>query len=408
MNPSTRQYIVAHRSEDVRLLALKGSKDKDVDMALALRQIAGWQTACVKLPSWASVEGLLYPPHLSMEQCSGEAAARYKSDVVKSLIAAGAIGQDSFVDLTGGFGVDFFFISEWFRGSDYVEQDEQLCHISSSNFALLGRHANVVCDDATAYIRRMDRHSLAFIDPSRRDIHGCRTYSLADCTPNVLELRHDLLAKTDLTLMKLSPMLDWRKAVNDVGRANVRRVHIVSVGGECKELLIEMQSRPLSTGVYNTETSLSVVCVNILPDGHAERFVYTPSGRDAAHVVSPCISDYLYEPNASIMKAGCFQEISAAYGLQPISPNSHLLSGSTLQATFPGRRFHISAISSMNRRELKTALAGVTKANITTRNFPLAASELRRRLKLSDGGDTYIFATTDACGAHVLLVCTKC
>ncbi len=374
-----RQYAEA----DVRQLALRGTKDSEVDLPFALDQIAGRQTARHKLPSWAAVDGIVYPPHLSMEQCSSEQTARYKSRLVGS--------GSTLVDLTGGFGVDFAFLARGFGRAVYVERQEHLCAIARENFRLLGlSQAEVVCGDSADYLLSMSPVDVIYADPARRDGHGARTYGISDCTPDVLALRDLLLAKAQYVLLKLSPMLDWRKAVGDLGERCVREVHIVSVGNECKELLL----------LLGGGNGRRLFCVN---DDH----VFEPTTQATPTPQTVHSPHYLYEPNASIMKAGCFDELSQHYGVAPIARDSHLFLSCDFVAGFPGRSFQIDAVTTMNKRDLKETLHGLTQANVTVRNFPLTVAELRRRLKLSEGGSTYIFATTLATGDRRLFVCHK-
>ena len=402
MHSATQDYILQHANDDVRQLALQGTKNPEVDLPWALDQIAGRQQARTKLPSWAAMEGILYPSHLSMEQCSSEQTARYKA----SIVGEGAL----MVDLTAGFGVDLAFISQHFQRAVHVEQQEKLCAISSENYRFLGlNHIEVVCTDGINYLQRLDHADLIFIDPARRDEHGGRTYGIADCTPNVLEIREELLQKADRVLLKLSPMLDWRKAVSDLGSDDVCEVHIVSVANECKELLLVLKGNAVKSN-EGEKKALRVVCVNLLPDNREESFEYSLL-RDEV-VSKPPLGEvwrglYLYEPNASIMKAGCFDKVSERFGMSQLSANSHLFVSEREVGGFPGRHFLINQVCSMNKRELKSALAGISQANITVRNFPMSVAELRRRLKLTDGGITYIFATTLADNSHVLLICQR-
>jgi len=395
VNESTWQFIRQHVDDDVRKLALQGSKDAAVDMSMALQQIAGRQTARRKLPSWAAVEGLVYPPHLNMEQCSSEQTARYK---------AGLVGEGRrYVDLTGGFGVDFYWMSQGFQERVYVEQNEALCAISTENFRLLGLACTTCCDDATTYLTNMAEADVIYLDPARRNDQGGRTYDIRDCTPNILELLPLLQEKARKVVLKLSPMLDWRKAVADLGQ--VSEVHIVSVGNECKELLLVLEP---------TEQPLRIVCVNddqlfevreppsTLPTPPSP-LLPPPSSFHPPHSTF----HFLYEPNASIMKAGCFEAVATRYPVRQVAPNSHLfLSDEDIQ-DFPGRRFQIVAVSSMNKHDLAAALSGLRAANITVRNFPMRVDLLRKKLKLKDGGDHYIFATTGADNAHQLFICRK-
>ena len=347
-------------------------------------------------------------------------------------------------DLTGGFGVDFSFTSCAFASATYVERNAQLCHMVEHNLPLLGiDNAKVVCADAVDYLSTLDMQTMIFLDPARRDQHGAKTVMLADCTPDVVQLLPQLLKKSRFTMLKLSPMLDWHKAVEDL-QGTVREVHIVSVGGECKELLLvlseEIESElkvfcaDLEAGGGSAEAGLSGGSSSSSCSGLSSEpsFPRTPSSPSApSHPSTPSLSAFLFvyapgsscpapnsklktqnskflhEPNASIMKAGCFDELAAAYGVSPVSRNSHLFLSAEPVDGFPGRSFSIERVTTLNKRELRQALAGIEKANIATRNFPLSVAELRKRLKLKDGGDVYIFATTTAEDEHLLLISHK-
>ena len=412
-------FIRHHADDDVRQLALRGTKDPEVDLPFALDQIAGRQTARRKLPSWAATEGIVYPPHLSMEQCSSEQTARYK---------AGMAGRGHrLVDLTGGFGVDFSVMAQGFAEAVYVERQASLCEIADRNFCLLGlRQAAVVCGDGTDYLQTMPPADLIYIDPARRDAHGGRTYGIADCTPDVLSIRDLLLEKAERVIIKLSPMLDWRKAVADLGPQYVREVHIVSVANECKELLLLLgkgESFRLfcvnddtgfeAYGAYGTNGADGANGTNGAngadgADGAYRTYrTYGTYGTYRAYGAYGFHPHFLYSPNASIMKAGCFEEVAARFSLYQLAQNSHLFVSDKLVEDFPGRVFQIDAVTTMNKRELRQHLQGMTQANITVRNFPLSVAELRKRLKLSEGGSTYIFATTLADGDKVLLICSR-
>ena len=524
---TTAEFIQEYREKDTRQLALRSARFPDVDMPYALDQIKGWQTARRKLPTWAACDGIVYPPHLSMEQCSSEPTAQYKLNLamewarrvesselrvesseegvesserevessereVESLElrvenSEGEVESSEFrvensegevknfssgqpatlnsqlstlnpqpatlnsqlstlnchasrmTDLTGGFGVDFSFTSCAFASATYVERNAQLCHMVEHNLPLLGiDNAKVVCADAVDYLSTLDMQTMIFLDPARRDQHGAKTVMLADCTPDVVQLLPQLLKKSRFTMLKLSPMLDWHKAVEDL-QGMVREVHIVSVGGECKELLLVLSEE--------IESELKVFCADLEAGGSGEAglsggssgssssscsslssepsFPRTPSSPSAPSNASLFVyapsafrpapnsklktqnSKFLYEPNASIMKAGCFDELAAAYSVSPVSRNSHLFLSAEPVDGFPGRSFSIERVTTLNKRELRQALAGIEKANIATRNFPLSVAELRKRLKLKDGGDVYIFATTTAEDEHLLLISHK-
>ena len=409
-NQATIDFIRQHQDEDVRQLAFLGSKYPEVDMPFALDQIRGRQMARAKLPRWASIDGIIYPPHISMEQCSSEVTAMYKAELAARLLdrrwqksqnppkVDTSLSGDAvdFIDLTGGFGVDFSYMAARLgMKAIYVEKQAHLCEAAKKNFELLGlENAEVRNADGVEALHSLSRVSLIFIDPARRDDAGNKVVSLQDCTPDVTLLQDEMLEKADFVIIKLSPMLDWHRAVSEL--KHVREVHVVSVGNECKELLLVLSAQ-------SENAHLEVYCVN---DNQVEHYdVEDASAVDIAVDVSPM--EYLYEPHASLMKAGCFGVLTARYGVKMLAKNSHLFVSNKPMEDFPGRAFCIKAISSFNKKELKRQLSDITKANIATRNFPLSVAELRKRLKLKDGGDTYIFATTLSDESHVLLICEK-
>ena len=428
MNDETREFVAMHRDEDVRELALKAKRVDGLDLPLALDQIAGWQIASKKLPQWASCEGIVYPPHISMEQCSSQFTAQYKSEIAQTLLKPATtvrarvsdsaesdtlVAKRAMVDLTGGFGVDFSYLARGFSQATYVERQRHLCDLAAHNMAALGLdQARIVCGDGVEYLRQMDPVDFIYLDPARRDEHGARTYAIEDCTPNVLELRNLLLAKSQCTLVKLSPMLDWRKAVADFDGA-VREVHIVATGNECKELLLVL-GRPAHSDARDGVDGAGshwrlaphVFCVNDDQRIDYDSATYTQGLRIGGKPL-PEAKNYLYEPNASIMKAGCFDLVEERFGVTQIGPSSHLFVSEQQIADFPGRGFAIEAVGSMNKKDTKRLLNGAKQANIAVRNFPLTAPQLRKKLKLADGGTVYLFGTTMQGGGHVLLRTSK-
>lgn len=436
MNQATQDFIRQHQDDDVRQLAFLGSKYPEVDMPFALDQIRGRKMARVKLPRWASLEGIIYPPHISMEQCSSESTALYKAELAARLLGlpASSYGIEmkaeneiEFVDLTGGFGVDFSYIAARLGlKSMYVERQAHLCEAAKENFGRLGLKNAIVkngdgievlhsfhpkkkdaasADDSLGITYDQPRSllktnlglKLIFIDPARRDDAGNKVVSLKDCTPDVTVLQEEMLSKADYVIIKLSPMLDWHRAISEL--SHVREVHVISVNNECKELLLVLSAR-------NMGGNLRIYCVN-----DAQSFVCDEMDMESSSVkIAPSTLEemqYLYEPNASLMKAGCFGVLSGRYDARMLSKNSHLFVSQAPIEAFPGRSFRIIAVSSFNKKELKRHLSGITKANIATRNFPLSVAELRKRLKLKDGGETYIFATTLSDESHVLVITEK-
>ncbi len=429
---TTSEFVKQFRQADPRKLALQASRYPDVDMPYALNQIQGWQTAQRKLPSWAACDGVVYPPHLNMEQCSSEATARYKQQVARRWAERiPNASRTSMTDLTGGFGVDFSFTSRCFDCATYVERNASLCDVVSANLPRLGiRNATVECAEAEAVLEQTEPQTMIFLDPARRDEHGAKTVLIADCTPDVCQLLPSLMQKSQFVMLKLSPMLDWHKAIVDLD-GKVREVHIVSADGECKELLlvlapdgnpevqvfcVDIQSRPDSEGQYPRSEFVYSIGGEAEPQPTNSTFNIQNSKLPSATNLTLNIehltlninnSTFLFEPNASVMKAGCFDEIARAYGVSAISRNSHLFLSDRETDGFPGRTFVIDAVTTMNKRQLRQTLSGMKQANIAVRNFPLSVAELRKRLKLSDGGDTYIFATTTSDGDHILMLTHK-
>ncbi len=389
ISSETLLFIEQNSRADVRTLALQAKKYPQVDMAMAVVQIAGRQIAKVKLPSWHRTEGLLYPKHLSMEQCSSEVTALYKASLVEG---------DSFADLTGGFGIDSSFLSQKFKKADYVERQAELCELASHNFPLLGLDIDVHHADGVEYLKRMDPVDCLFLDPARRDGHGGKTVAISDCEPDVSALEDLLVEKAKTVMVKLSPMLDLSLALKTL--KYVREVHIVSVNNECKELLLILQKQSISPDI-------SIHCEHIVNDLH-QHFVFTQEQeRTSDCPLASVVEAYLYEPNASILKAGAYRSLTQAYPCCKLHVSSHLYTSTQFIEDFPGRRFQVEAVSGFGKKELKTFLQGMEKANLTIRNFPSSVAELRKRLKLKEGGEDYLFATTLADESKVLIRCKK-
>lgn len=387
-----RQFIEEHKNDDVRALALQAGKYGGFDFQFALRQIAGWQIARQKLPSWAATEGLVYPPHLSMEQCSSELTAKYK---------AALCSGDSLTDLTGGFGIDCAFMSVNFQSSCYVERNEDLCKIAEHNFKMLQLpNVSVNCAEAADFLANMPRADVVYLDPARRDKNGKKTVSIGDCEPDVTKLKDLLLSKAGVIWVKFSPMLDLNLALKDI--PEITEAHVVAVNNECKELLLKIAQDGMRGDV-------KIVCANLKKAGDMELFAQNRSDEESAaclYADRPYV--FIYEPNVAILKGGLYKSVSEKFGVKKLHQNSHLYTSEELNEEFPGRKFRVLSVFSMNKKELKRELADVSKANVSIRNFPLSAEELRKRLKLKEGGDIYIFATTLRNGDKVLVKCVKC
>ena len=386
----TLRFIEENARADVRSLALQAKKYPQVDMAMAVVQIAGRQIAEAKVPSWYRTEGLLYPKHLSMEQCSSEATAIYK---------AGLVEGDTFADLTGGFGIDCSFLSRKFKQADYVERQSELCELAEHNFPLLGLKIGVHNEDGVEYLKQMHPVDVLFLDPARRDGHGGKTVAISDCEPDVSALEDLLVEKAKKVMVKLSPMLDLSLALKAL--KYVREVHIVSVNNECKELLLILEK---------STDSLEIVihCEQITSTGEHQHYAFTQEQeRTSDCPLAAEVGAYLYEPNASILQAGAYRSLTQAYPVKKLHASSHLYTSPYYIEGFPGRRFQVEAVSGFGKKELKTLLQGLEKANLTIRNFPSSVAELRKRLKLKEGGECYLFATTLSDESKVIIKCRK-
>ncbi|WP_300910043.1 SAM-dependent methyltransferase [uncultured Bacteroides sp.] len=401
LNNDILRFIREHSKDDVRTLALQAPKYPGVDMPAALTQIAGRQAAAEKIPSWHKVEELVYPRHLSLEQCSSEATARYKASLIPALPAG------TLTDLTGGFGIDCAFLSSKFQQATYVERQEELCEIAAHNFPQLGlTHIRIENTDSVRHLQEMSPVDWIFIDPARRDGHGGKTVAIADCEPDVSALETLLLAKAQHVMVKLSPMLDLSLALQEL--KHVQEAHIVSVNNECKELLLILGHADLAP------EEIPIHCVNLqakggrcMPDGQPA-FCFTRAQEQAsASIYADIPGKYLYEPNASLLKAGAFRSIARIYRVEKLHPNSHLYTSELPVEGFPGRCFQIAGLCTLNKKEMKATLGNTKKANITVRNFPASVAELRKRLKLAEGGDVYLFATTLGNEQKVIIKCNK-
>lgn len=384
----TRLFIEEHINDDTRTLALQAARYPDIDFRYALTQIEGWQTAKEKLPMWASCKGVLYPPRISMEQCSSEITARYKAS-----LAAG----NRLADLTGGFGIDFSYMAQKFSHAIYVERNSKLCEIATHNFSLL-KQANIeiINDHCENILHTLPQCDCIFVDPARRNDNGGKVVSLELCEPDITQLEQAIMEKSKKAIIKCSPMLDIHAACSKL--KNIAQIHIVAVNNECKEVLL------ILTKEKQIEKELH--CINIHGD-KTQRFCTTIQ-QDSSEIRYTCnISNYLYEPNAAIQKAGCHGAIARRWNIEKLHPNSHLYTSDKLIEDFPGRIFTVEAKSSFSKSEIKSLTNGITKANITIRNFPETVQNLRKRLKINEGGDIYLFATTLFDGTRTLIKCKK-
>ena len=378
MNTATRDFIEKHLKDDVRQLALQKFPD-DVDNILVLNQIEARQLLSKKVPSWASNPDLLFPKHLSIEQCSSELTAKYKASIIS--------GGDIFVDLTGGLGIDSYFLSEKFKTSYYIENQKELCDLAEHNFGVLGRKITVVNSDAETFLSKNHNFDLIFIDPARRDIYNRKMVSLHDCSPDVIDLQNILIKNAKNVLIKVSPMLDISLITNEL--QSISEIHIVSVKNECKEILIKIEP--------GFEREIKYFCVNFIGNDlkSVQFFEFSENSESSANSeFAPTIKHYLYEPNASLMKSGAFKLISQRFAIEKLHVNSHLYTSDNLISDFPGRIFEVVGFAPFNKKIKKELLNDITEASVATRNFPLSANGLRKTLNIKESDKNFVFGTT--------------
>lgn len=394
MNTATRDFIESHLKDDVRQLALQKFPD-DVDKMLVLNQIEARQLLSKKVPSWASNPDLLFPRHLSIEQCSSELTAKYKASIIE--------GGDIFVDLTGGLGIDSYFLSEQFKTSYYVENQKELCDLAEHNFTVLGRKITVVNEDSESFLSKNQNFDLVFIDPARRDIYNRKMVSLHDCSPDVVKLVEtfpEMSPRKPSFLIKASPMLDISLITNEL--RNISEIHIVSVKNECKEILIKIEP--------GFDDEIKYFCLNFVGNDlkSAQLFEFSEHSESSANSdYAPAIKRYLYEPNASLMKSGAFKLISQRFAIDKLHVNSHLYTSDNLIPDFPGRVFEVVGFAPFNKKVRKELLNDITEASVATRNFPLSANELRKNLNLKESDKNYVFGTTLIGEKKVVILCKK-
>lgn len=386
---TNEDFILQHRTEDVRQLALRRVPE-GVDHTWCMQQIEGWQLARKKLPRWAETQGVWFPPRLSMEQCSSEQTATYKEQLLLRLLPLEE-DRKKMIDLTGGLGIDFSYLARHFHRAIYAEQLPHLCDLARHNMPLLGlERAEIVCQ--VSDVSSLDEDfSLIYLDPARRDTAGKKTVAIEDCTPDVAAMQDSLRTHARYIIIKLSPMLDITQALRSL--RGVREVHVVSVRGECKELLLVISNEDAACLTYH--------CVNL--DSDDPIVVCDDKERNAPPLVASHIGHFIYEPNASVLKAGTQNHLCHTLGVEKLHPISNLFTSNERVAGFPGRCFRITGVSDFSKQGVKSLLCGITQANLTVRNFPTSVAELRKKLKLKEGGDTYLFATTQADGKKILI-----
>lgn len=374
------RFAREHRGDDPLKLLLQQKRYSGIDLRLVVQQLEGQRQASAKWPTLAACADYWYPPRLNREQSSSETAARYKARLFA------ALGGGTLADLTGGMGVDAYFLSQEAARADYFELDAELTAIAEHNFSALGAE-HIVCHSGDS-LAQLPAADLLFIDPARRDTRGRRVAAFEDCTPNLLESLPRLLASCRHLMVKASPMIDLRLALGQLAAA--REAHIVAVGGECKEVLFVLDGGPAA----GRPQECRIRCANLWHSGAEDFFDFTLTEEAAAvPTFATAMGRYLYEPNAALMKGGCHNLVSERFGLGKLARNTHLYTSDTLLDSFPGRRFEVLSEAPLNAKDIRRLLPE-GKAHVTARNYPMPAAELQQKLKLHEGGALTIVAAT--------------
>lgn len=380
-------FIQTHSSANPTSLRLKYGKEREAVIA----QIEARQKARTKLPRWFAEPRLVFPAAVSVEQSSSEVTARYKAEVMSRM------GAQSIIDATGGMGIDSFFFSNCFNTVTYIERNQQLTERARYNFSILqADNIQCICDDSIDFLSRWKgKADWLYLDPARRTADQRRVVGLTDCEPDITKYLPLFLEKAHCILIKVSPLLDLTQTLLEV--PNITTIHVVAVENECKEVLLE---------IGTPSPDLTVKTVNLKTDGSRQAFDFDRAAESTASVTFSNPLAYVYEPNAAVLKAGAFRSVASAFQLSKIAPHSHLYTSERLIPQFPGRAFEVINTVKADKKALTPYLTN-EKANLTLRNFPGTTDELRKKLKLKDGGDVYLLATTLANGDKRLLVCKK-
>jgi len=388
LKTAVQEFIRTHEDDDPASLMLQAKKFPSIPMKEVVLQIQSRKKAKSKLPKWFSTNNIVFPPVLSLEQCSSEITAQYKSTLV---------GGGKMADLTGGMGVDTYSLSQSFNENHYVEQQEYLADLARHNFAVLGpSNIQVHHKSADLFLETCDSDfDLIFIDPARRDSNQKKVFRLSDCEPNLDKILPKILSKTSRVLIKASPLLDIKGAIRDL--SCVSEVHVVAVKGEVKELLFIIDK-----SAFSGQPQIKCVDLNNTTTTHFE-FSFSMEEKSNRAYGNPM--KYLYEPNAAILKGGAFNSIAESFNLIKMHPNTHLYTSNQVEEGFPGRIFEVLETISLSKKTLRRQVPEM-KANITVRNYPLSVDQIRKKSGLKEGGEKYILGFSDL-HSPKLVLCQK-
>ena len=390
--PELRDFIHEHINDDTAELLLAARKYPDIDVPFVVEQIEARRRLKGKLPEWYENKDIIMGGRVPAEQCSSELTARYKQSIVKG---------ESLCDMTGGMGVDFWYMSEGMERAIYTERNEELCSIAKHNFQVLQtlRPEYVIrCGDGRELpIPSVD---IIYLDPARRAGDGSRVYAMEDCEPNIVEWQDELLKHAKMVLVKLSPMVDLTDVLRKL--KGVKELHIVGVKNECKEVLVKAHALDDSACAGCVE----VHCVDFLTSGKIE-YVFSLLGGMEISLTDGGVKRYLYEPDVTLMKAGAFGSLCARYPVWQLDVDTHLMTSDEWIPEFPGRVFEVEEMIPFSSKVLKRLKKEIPQANIAVRNFVMTADELRKKTGIKDGGEVYLFGAKVKDMGQMLLICRK-
>jgi len=400
LQPEIQKFIINNLEKNTDRLLLNSSKFPEIPMREVVTQIQIRQKATSKFPTWISTKNLIFPSNLSYQQASSEQTAQFKSELVSG---------KTFVDLTGGFGVDTYFFSKQFQNGFYVEQQNDLTEIVRYNYQVLGvSNVKIYPQNLTDFLAKIPANfskkelpfDLIYLDPARRNTINRKVVRLSDCTPNLLEILPQLLKYGKQVLLKTSPLLDISQAVKELGF--VQKVWVVAVKNECKELLFLLQKNHFESEFENSPENLPICAVNLEND-YRQIFDFQQLDEKNTDFVVGLPEKFLFRPNSAILKSGGFKSIGKKFGLKKLHPNSHLYTASKIHPSFSGKIYRILQVCKFSKKEILKHLPD-KKANIATANFPMTPSQIYQKLKIKSGGNQYLFGTTNLKNQKIMLV----
>ena len=405
INDNFFTFIEEHEDDDVEKLRLKRFSNHDFDTSFAITQIECRKKIRKKLPEIYGKKRFLFPSVLSTEQCTSEVVAKYHATIIGEV--------DSFLDMTGGLCIDDYYIADNVKELLSIEKNEHTADISRYNMSEIRNNISVISGDSAEYLRGdVRRYDAIYIDPARRGINQSRMFGLSDCEPNIIPLLSLIKSHTDVLYVKASPMLDITQMLREV--SDVTDIWVISLRNECKELFFKLDFAlnkrfTIEESADNIYKSPKVHCINFVDENTMQElnYSYLRDKTTSDIIISDCVKQYIYEPNASIMKANAFGEVCSRYKVDKVAVNSHLFTSGELVHDFPGRIFQVEDVIPFKDNLLKKALKGIKRINVSVRNFKLTAEQLKKRLKVCDGGSKYLFGTTDAGGEMKVLLCSK-